>query len=189
MANHVDNFLKVTGNHACMTEFSRIFEELSEQEPIQNARFLPEWDNEDYPTRQWMEDHIGPKWAYVDYYEEGNEFVSITSAWCSIFSFTKTLARHLEDFDPRVRIELTYIDEYVNFAGAAVWANNEWDVEEEDHNYFERTWLDEGGVDFEHEDYDSWEYRDMVNEKLAKWANEMACWMEVSGALGEWADE
>jgi hypothetical protein len=56
MANHVDNFLKVTGNHACMAEFSRIFEELSEQEGLQNARFLPEWDDEDYPSMDWMHD-------------------------------------------------------------------------------------------------------------------------------------
>jgi len=178
MANHVDNFLKVTGNHACMTEFSRIFSELSEQEGIENARFLPEWDDEDYPSRDWMQDYIGPKWAHVDYYEEGNDFVSITSAWCSIFPFTKSLARHLEEFDPKVRIELTYIDEFVNFAGAAVWANSDWDVEEEDHNYFEKEWLDADGVAFDHEDYDAWDYRDMVNEKIAYWANEMACWME-----------
>ena len=60
-----------------------------------------------------------------------------------------------------------------------VWFKSpEGDVEEEDHKYFERTWLDEGGVDFEHEDYDAWDYRDMVNEKLARWANDMACWME-----------
>jgi len=178
MANHVDNFLKVTGNHACMTEFSRIFSELSEQEGIENARFLPEWDDEDYPSRDWMQDYIGPKWAHVDYYEEGNDFVSITSAWCSIFPFTKSLARHLEEFDPKVRIELTYIDEFVNFAGAAVWANSDWDVEEEDHHYFEKEWLDADGVAFDHEDYDAWDYRDMVNEKIAYWANEMACWME-----------
>jgi hypothetical protein len=176
MANHVDNFLKVSGNHACLVEFERIFSEL---ENIENAHFLPEWDGEDYPSRDWMHDYVGPKWAYVEYLPEDEEgIVNITSAWCSIFPFTKNLARHLMDFDPRVRIELTYIDEFVNFAGAAVWANNDWDVEEEDHNYFEKEWLESGGLPFDDEEYDSWEYRDMVNDKIAHWGNEMACWME-----------
>ena len=167
-----------------MAEFNRIFSALSEGDGLENAKFLPEWDEEDCPSRDWMHDYVGPKWAYVDYFEAEEELtydvnsVSITSAWCSIFPFTKNLARHLMDFDPKVRIELTYIDEFINFAGAAVWANNDWDVEEEDHKYFEKEWLDDGGLDFEHEDYDHYDYRDMVNEKITHWANEMACWME-----------
>jgi hypothetical protein len=178
MANHVDNNLKVIGNHACMAAFDRIFSELAEEQGLEHAHFLPDWDGDDYPSREWMHDYIGPKWAHVDYYEEGSEFVNITSAWCSIFPFTKSLARYLEEFDPKVRVELTYIDEFINFAGCAVWANSDWDVEEEDHNYFEKEWLDDGGIAFDHEDYDAWDYRDMVDEKIHYWANEMACWME-----------
>ena len=177
MANHVDNFLKVTGNHACMAEFNRIFAPLArDSEGLENARFLPEWDGEDYPSQDWMHDHIGAKWAYVEYttdFEGDDDSAVITSAWSSIFSFTKYLARHLEDFDPKVRIELTYMDEFINFAGAAVWSNGYWDVEEQDHKYFEQEWLAQGGLNFDHEDYDHWDYRDMVHDILTGWAQEV----------------
>jgi len=178
MANHVDNNLKVTGNHACMNAFDRIFSKLFDESGLEHAHFLPDWDRDDYPSYEWMSDYVGPKWAHADYYEEGNDFVSITSAWCSIFPFTKALARYLEELDPKVRVELTYIDEFINFAGCAVWANGDWDVEEADHNFFEQIWLAEGGTPFDSEDYDTWEYRDMVQEKIMSWSNDMACWME-----------
>lgn len=177
MANHVDNTLKVTGNHACMAAFDRIFSELAEEQGLEHAHFLPEWDGEDYPSREWMSDYVGAKWAHVEYYYYPHS-VTITSAWCSIFPFTKALARYLEDLDPNVRIELIYIDEFINFAGCAVWANGDWDVVEQDHNYFEQIWLEEDGTPFDHEDHDSWEYRGMVIEKITEWARLTGDWME-----------
>jgi len=178
MANHVDNHLTISGNHAAVAEFQRIFSNMFNNDGLQCATFLPEWDGEDYPSRDWMAENVGPKWAYVEHFEEEDVGVTITSAWCSIFPFTQRLAAHLMEFDPKVRLELTYIDEFVNFAGCAVWANNDWDVEEEDHNYFEQEWKNNGGIDFEDEEYDAWEYRDMVSEKISYWANEMGDWME-----------
>ena len=48
MANHVDNHLTVTGNHAAIAEYQRIFAKLDEG--IQSASFLPEWDDDDKPS-------------------------------------------------------------------------------------------------------------------------------------------
>lgn len=176
MANNVDNHLKVTGNHACMAEFNRLFEDAVDECGLEYSKILPHWDNDDYPSRDWMHDNVGPKWANVE--DVGEDYVFVVSAWSSIFPFTKTLAYHLMDFDPKVRIELTYIDEFVNFAGVAVWANGDWDVEEEDYQYFKDMWMQKHNIDPEDDDFDVWDYRDMVEGVIRQWGAEMVSWME-----------
>jgi hypothetical protein len=169
MANHVDNTLTVTGNHAVIAQFQRIFAKIDEG--VQSASFLPEWDGDDFPSHDWMYENIGAKWAFVSDAED--EYANITSAWSSIFPFVQKLGYHLESLDPKVRLELTYVDECHNFAGAAVFSKNGWDVEEEDHTFFENLWIEQGGIDFEHEDFDTFEYRDLIFETIYGWVKEL----------------
>ena len=163
MANHVDNHLTVTGNHAAIAEYQRIFAKLDEG--IQSASFLPEWDDDDKPSYDWMYEHVGAKWAYVDDVED-NWFM-IVSAWSSIFPFVQQLGYHLETLDPSVRIELTYIDECHNFAGAAVFTENGWDVKEEDHTFFENVFDQREGISL------FVVKEDIIRDLINSWVEEM----------------
>ena len=160
MANHVDNHLTIIGNHAAIAEYHRIFSKIDDA--IATADFLPEWDGE-YPSQDWMQEQVGAKWAYIEDAEEN--WFRIVSAWSSIFPFVQKLGYHLESLDPRVRLELTYVDECHNFAGAAVFTENGWDVEEEEHTFFENI-FENTGVAFDDEEYS-------IREIINSWVKEM----------------
>lgn len=164
MANHVDNHLTVTGNPVAIAEFQRIFSEIAIDGGIETASFLPEWDGDDYPSRDWMNEHVGAKWAYVEDAEEN--WFRIVSAWSSIFPFVQQLGYYLESLDPNVRLELTYIDECYNFAGAAVFTENGWDVEEEDYAFFEND-IKNSSVPFDDE-------QSHIQEIINSWVKEMS---------------
>jgi hypothetical protein len=133
MANHVENQITVIGNQAALAEFQHIFSNI--EDGIKTASFLPPSNDDDYQSRNWMIEHVGAKWAYIEDAEEN--WVKIVSAWSSIFPFVQQLGSHLQSLDPSVRLELTYIDEAYNFAGAAVFTENGWNDEEADSAFFE----------------------------------------------------
>ena len=171
MANHVDNFLVIdTKVPAAIEEFNKIFSLLEEHDAsdLIYSHFLPNWD-EEYPTRDYMEETIGAKWAYVD--ETGDDYVVVISAWCSILPYVKQLGIFLSEFDPDVSISCRYIDEYYNFSGVIVYHKETIDYEEESKSWFVEKRCKELGI--EPDDWDESEddifFDDYVIEHLNEW--------------------
>lgn len=155
MANHVDNFLVIDSKvPAAIEAFNKVFSLIEDHgaSGLEYSHFLPSWD-EEYPTRDYMEETIGAKWAYVE--EVGDDYVVATSAWCSILPYVKQLGLFLSQFDPDISISCRYIDECYNFSGIIVYHKETIDYEEESKSWFVEKRSEELGI--ETDDWDEFE--------------------------------
>jgi len=70
-----------------------------------------------------METWVGPRKAEITKFM-GTE-VEVKSAWISPHVFLFNLIEHLRDFDPDIKISMSYEDEFLNFAGVYVNEKNQ----------------------------------------------------------------
>ena len=126
MANNVYSTIKfVTGDHEAEREFIRIFEfiETYEERSLEFSDFFR--TNQEIVDQEFMETWVGPRKAEITKFM-GTE-VEVKSAWISPHVFLFNLIEHLRDFDPDIKISMSYEDEFLNFAGVYV---NERNIEE-----------------------------------------------------------
>jgi hypothetical protein len=94
---------------------------MGDGESIATCHILPEWDHQDWPTRDWMETYIGSRSAYI---EDGDpSYVGIVSTWTPVLPFFKCLGYHLAEICEAIPA-MRYIDECYNFIGAAIFIND-----------------------------------------------------------------
>ena len=74
---------------------------------------------EESSNYSWTIDNIGPKWAYLDDFDEVS--LNGVSAWSAPEAGVEKLLSILEEFDPNIISYLTYEDEMPNFFGANVY--------------------------------------------------------------------
>lgn len=146
MANVVFNTIRVIGNGAVARDFNDIFYDLySTVEGLEYANFLPDWDQEDSPSKEWMADNIGSNNAWVSWMTDDSNIspmAIVRSDWTHVIPFAGILAHRLRDLDDNVWLEVTYVDEMLNFAGIATWHSGKWGITEKDANYW-RGWSKE----------------------------------------------
>tara|TARA_B100001113_G_scaffold301986_1_gene261254 strand:+ start:1095 stop:1580 length:486 start_codon:yes stop_codon:yes gene_type:complete len=124
MANNVYSTIKfVNGDHEAEREFIRIFEfiETYEERSLEFSDFFR--TNQEIVDQEFMETWVGPRKAEITKFM-GTE-VEIKSAWISPHVFLFNLIEHLRDFDPDIKISMSYEDEFLNFAGVYVNEKNQ----------------------------------------------------------------
>jgi len=124
MANNVYSTIKfVTGDHEAEREFIRIFEfiETYEERSLEFSDFFR--TNQEIVDQEFMETWVGPRKAEITKFM-GTE-VEVKSAWISPHVFLFNLIEHLRDFDPDIKISMSYEDEFLNFAGVYVNEKNQ----------------------------------------------------------------
>jgi len=124
MANNVYSTIKfVKGDHESEREFIRIFEfiETYEERSLEFSDFFR--TNQEIVDQEFMETWVGPRKAHITKFM-GTE-VEVKSAWISPQVFLFNLIEHLRDFDPDIKISMSYEDEFLNFAGVYVNEKNQ----------------------------------------------------------------
>ncbi len=124
MANNVYSTIKfVKGDHEAEREFIRIFEfiETYEERSLEFSDFFR--TNQAIVDQEFMETWVGPRKAEITKFM-GTE-VEVKSAWISPHVFLFNLIEHLRDFDPDIKISMSYEDEFLNFAGVYVNEKNQ----------------------------------------------------------------
>ena len=124
MANNVYSTIKfVKGDHEAEREFIRIFEfiETYEERSLEFSDFFR--TNQEIVDQEFMETWVGPRKAEITKFM-GTE-VEVKSAWISPHVFLFNLIEHLRDFDPDIKISMSYEDEFLNFAGVYVNEKNQ----------------------------------------------------------------
>ena len=139
MANHVYNYITVTGTE----EVEKVFDSLGEnftvtiQRPnwegvntnytefkgIEELEFMPEYDEES--SYQWYVDNVGAKWCHIEEWE--GDYMNLCSAWSACIGFAERLTTFLAETDPNVHVRHQYEDEFRNFIGVAVYEGIEAD--------------------------------------------------------------
>jgi hypothetical protein len=136
MANDVVTTIRVIGSEEATDEFRFWFTAFHDnQEGVECMEFMPPWDEEDYPSKEWMKDCVGSDNTLVTYVSTGNVDSAITyirSTWSHVVPFAGLLGHHLRNFDENVRLEVTYVDEMMNFAGSGNWHKGKWSLTEKD---------------------------------------------------------
>ena len=126
MANNVQNIIEITykPNPVVYKFFEKIGNILKNNESLSN---LYE-GNED--TRDWWEENVGAKWAYIEDFDLDEDYCRITlvSAWSPIESFVEFIDKSTGNV---AHICFQYIDEMPNFAGYNIRKNGKI-IEEKD---------------------------------------------------------
>jgi hypothetical protein len=183
MANHVDNYIKVTqiseeGQKVwndIVAKLERISKDPEGRGEVHlGLMFWDDFDAEGF-DRGGMCDKVGAKWAYATDWnaEEGDNFISCYSAWSPVTEFVQWIGAEIAKVDPDVMLSMEYRDEMPNFVGIAHFMADdeneryelEWDEILElcrDESTELQEWWDEDENDFkeEHEE----EARDIVWE-------------------------
>ena len=157
MANNVYSTITFDkGSPEAEREFIRVFDfiEKFEERSLEFADFFR--TNEEIVDNDFMETWVGPRQAVITKFM-GTE-VEVKSQWISPHVFLHGLLEHLQDYDPSVRLTMSYEDEFLNFAGVYVnernheesggWFKDEFDkLEHDDFLEFveecQEDWLDE----------------------------------------------
>lgn len=174
MANHVfTNVQLISGNASAEEVFAEAFASIVrlKEDGLQYSSLLEDWDN-DYASNDWMQENVGPKWAYVQDIEEP-DFVDIVSAWVAPMPFLEKLAKRCFEVDADVQIRANYIDEAYNFAGTWIFMDGEEDGIEESHDFFDKN----RAYDLKMSEDDYAEFEDDAYDEY------------VEGCLYGWADD
>ena len=161
MANNVYSTIKfVKGDHEAEREFIRIFEfiETYEERSLEFSDFFR--TNQEIVDQEFMETWVGPRKAEITKFM-GTE-VEVKSAWISPHVFLFNLIEHLRDFDPDIKISMSYEDEFLNFAGVYVNEKNQ----EESGGWFKEQ-FDERAIDDD--------FLGFVEEAVNIWEEELIC--------------
>jgi len=92
--------------------------------------------------------------------------VEITSGWISPNNFFRILAEDLSGLDPVVKLTMTYVDEFYNFAGVYWWKDEEINVLEESGGWFK--------IQQDMVDGDPSDLPDYITDEIERWGVE-AC--------------
>lgn len=133
MANHVYNYITVSGTNAVVDQFAEIGQnftvqreikdwegnpmQIKEFKAIEELDFMPEYDEED--SYNWYCSNVGAKWCHIEEWE--GDYMNLCSAWSACTEFTESLTMHLAKTDPNVQVRHQYEDEFRNFIGVAVF--------------------------------------------------------------------
>ena len=133
MANHVYNYITVTGTEKVEKIMSDISENLtvwverpnwegvmtnhSEFKGIEELEFMPEYDEES--SYNWYIENVGAKWCHIE--EWDSDYMNLCSAWSACTEFTERLTTFLARTDPDVEVRHQYEDEFRNFIGVIVY--------------------------------------------------------------------
>ena len=164
MANNVYSTIKfVSGNKEAEDAFLDVFQWIEDvgEHGLEFSHILPD---DEFASSEFMELNIGPKWAYITEFM-GTE-VETTSAWISPNIFFRILAEDLAGLDPEVKLTMTYVDEFYNFAGVYWFANLYGEggglgQREESGGWFKKEHDKEGGEPVDLPDY--------ITDEIEKW--------------------
>lgn len=139
MANHVYNYVTVSGTDAVVDKFSEIGKNFTHQREIKDwegnpmtinefkgieeLEFMPEYNEEKW--YDWYCDNVGAKWCHIEEWE--GDYMNLCSAWSACSEFTERLTMFLAKTDPNVQVRHQYEDEFRNFVGVAVYEGLEAD--------------------------------------------------------------
>ena len=110
MANNVQNIIEIEYGDPVLREF---FEKIGKIH--ENNTSLSDLYDGVQDTREWWENNIGAKWAYIEDFELDENWcrIVLVSAWSPLDHFVKFID---EQTYHRCRITFQYIDEMPNFA-------------------------------------------------------------------------
>jgi len=133
MANHVYNYVTVSGTDAVVDKFSEIGKNFTHQREIKDWEgnpmtinefkgieeldFMPTYDEDD--SYNWYCKYVGAKWCHIEEWE--NDYMNLCSAWSACMEFTESLTMELAKIDPLVQVRHQYEDEFRNFIGVIVY--------------------------------------------------------------------
>ena len=171
MANNVQNIIEIEYGDPVLREFFEKIGAIFDKDTSLSDLYEGVQD-----TREWWENNIGAKWAYIEDFELDESWcrIVLVSAWSPLDHFVKFID---EQTYHRCRITFQYIDEMPNFAGYYIMENGEqvkeldipdmWEVIEEEkeirlkaerpvftEGYEERDWLWDWMWDFVYETID-----------------------------------
>jgi hypothetical protein len=151
MANNVYSTIKfISGSKEAEDAFLEVFQWIEDvgEHGLEFTHILPD---DEFADAEFMELNIGPKWAYITKFM-GTE-VETTSAWISPNIFFRILGEDLSGLDPDVKLTMTYVDEFYNFAGVYWWKDEDIDLREESGAWFKKEHDKEGGEPVDLPDY------------------------------------
>ena len=171
MANNVQNIIEIEYSDPVLREFFEKIGKIHENDASLSDLYEGVED-----TREWWENNIGAKWAYIEDFELDESWcrIVLVSAWAPLDHFVKFID---EQTYYRCRITFQYIDEMPNFAGYSIIENGEqvqeldipdmWELIEEEkqirlkaenpvftEDYEERDWMWDWMWDFVYETID-----------------------------------
>jgi hypothetical protein len=138
MANHVTsniNFYEI--NDAAKAKVKELFTRLRTEGSHQwfGDLFVGEEVNEEggvltYEQSEkysWTTSFVGPKWCYIEDYDDGeySVYINTESAWSPPTDGLERLLDILVEYDPNIIATITYTDEGLGFAGWYVYQGNE----------------------------------------------------------------
>lgn len=164
MANNVYSTIKfISGNKEAEDAFLDVFQWIEDvgEHGLEFSHILPDdmMDLDEFADAEFMELNIGPKWANITKFM-GTE-VETTSAWISPNIFFRILGEDLSGLDPEVKLTMTYVDEFYNFAGVYWWKDEDIDLREESGGWFKK----------EHDklDVEPSDLPDYITDEIEKW--------------------
>ena len=131
MANHVNSVIEFHKiNDAAKARLIEMMGRCREQDYGRKwfADMFVEGDlkYEDVEQYSWTTQHIGPKWCYIEEFDEDTLMIITESAWSAPEEgVTKLVVDYLNEFDDKIVWSIKYEDEMPNFIGAYVYENAE----------------------------------------------------------------
>lgn len=141
----------------------------------------------------WTTEHIGPKWSYIEEYDDSDGRMNIMSAWSAPTEGVEKLMSMIGEVDPNVLAFLSYEDEMPNFIGVASFnADGQIDFEDWDYEDIRNGLMHENADlaaewDAEEEEFSDegtellWEYQwDYINDLQDDWVKGEIEWLNES---------
>lgn len=80
---------------------------------------------DDVEKYQWTTEHVGPKWCYIEEFDEDSLMMITESAWSPPEQGVMKLVEELNKLDEKIVWSIKYEDEMPNFIGAYVYENDD----------------------------------------------------------------
>lgn len=80
---------------------------------------------DDVKQYSWTTENIGPKWCYIEEFDQDDMTIRTESAWSPPESGVMKLVKELNKLDDKIVWSMRYEDEMPNFIGAYVYTNDE----------------------------------------------------------------
>lgn len=80
---------------------------------------------EDVEQYSWTTEHIGPKWCYIEEFDEDSLLMITESAWSAPEQGVMKLVEELNKYDDKIVWSIKYEDEMPNFIGAYLYENDD----------------------------------------------------------------
>ena len=130
MANHVNSVIEFHKiNDAAKAKLVEMYGRTREQE--YGSRWFGDMfvegdlTYEDVEQYSWKTEHIGPKWCYIEEFDEVTGLIITESAWSAPEEGVLKLVKELNKLDDNIVWSIKYEDEMPNFIGAYVYENDE----------------------------------------------------------------